>query len=156
MDQQALDQEFVLTPVTSETKWGEDAPKGARAAFARIIKEGANVRRWPRPRVQKTTFLMIANGNVAGHQLSLLKRPRHVRLILTARDSSGSSTARLAAILLAAEDAVGAVLAEESRALLRKAVPTHPGGGPRNPIEDRSNSSLIRRHPEPQHFHRKH
>lgn len=43
MEQQGLDQEFVLTPVSSETQWGADAPKGARAVFSRIIKEGANV-----------------------------------------------------------------------------------------------------------------
>lgn len=43
MEQQALDPEFVSAPVSSETQWGADAPKGARAVFSRIIKEGANV-----------------------------------------------------------------------------------------------------------------
>lgn len=43
MEQQGLDQEFVLTPVSSATQWGADAPKGARAVFSRIIREGANV-----------------------------------------------------------------------------------------------------------------
>ena len=43
MEQQQLDPEFVLAPVSSETQWGADAPKGARAVFSRIIKEGANV-----------------------------------------------------------------------------------------------------------------
>ena len=32
-----------LTPVTLEPQWGTGAPKGARAVFSRIIKEGANV-----------------------------------------------------------------------------------------------------------------
>jgi hypothetical protein len=43
MEPQALDQELVSAPVSSETQWGADAPKGARAVFSRIIKEGANV-----------------------------------------------------------------------------------------------------------------
>ena len=32
-----------MTLVSPETQWGPDAPKGARAVFSRIIKEGANV-----------------------------------------------------------------------------------------------------------------
>lgn len=43
MEQQAMDTELGITPVSSETQWGPDAPKGARAVFSRIIKEGANV-----------------------------------------------------------------------------------------------------------------
>ena len=45
MDQQfnesavAVDQ----TPASPEQQWGPGAPKGARAVFSRIIKEGANV-----------------------------------------------------------------------------------------------------------------
>ena len=30
-------------PVTPERQWGAGAPKGARAVFSRIVKEGANV-----------------------------------------------------------------------------------------------------------------
>ena len=43
MEQQSTDTELGLTPGSSETQWGPDAPKGARAVFSRIIKEGANV-----------------------------------------------------------------------------------------------------------------
>jgi hypothetical protein len=44
MEPQTTDTEVGITaPVSSETQWGPDAPKGARAVFSRIIKEGANV-----------------------------------------------------------------------------------------------------------------
>ncbi len=43
MEQQAMDSELGIPPVSPETQWGADAPKGARAVFSRIIKEGANV-----------------------------------------------------------------------------------------------------------------
>jgi len=43
MEQQAMDAELGIPPVSPETQWGADAPKGARAVFSRIIKEGANV-----------------------------------------------------------------------------------------------------------------
>jgi hypothetical protein len=43
MEQQAMDIDLGVTPVSPETQWGPDAPKGARAVFSRIIKEGANV-----------------------------------------------------------------------------------------------------------------
>lgn len=43
MEQQTLDTELGITFAPSETQWGADAPKGARAVFSRIIKEGANV-----------------------------------------------------------------------------------------------------------------
>jgi hypothetical protein len=38
-----MDTEIGTAPTSSETQWGADAPKGARAVFSRIIKEGANV-----------------------------------------------------------------------------------------------------------------
>ncbi|MFZ0277107.1 MAG: ATP-binding protein [Candidatus Sulfotelmatobacter sp.] len=41
--EQQMDTELGMTPVSPETQWGPDAPKGARAVFSRIIKEGANV-----------------------------------------------------------------------------------------------------------------
>jgi hypothetical protein len=44
MEQQAMDTEIgTTTLITPETQWGADAPKGARAVFSRIVKEGANV-----------------------------------------------------------------------------------------------------------------
>lgn len=43
MEQQTMDTELGMTPSSPETQWGADAPKGARAVFSRIIKEGANV-----------------------------------------------------------------------------------------------------------------
>ena len=43
MEQQTMDTELEITPASPETQWGADAPKGARAVFSRIIKEGANV-----------------------------------------------------------------------------------------------------------------
>ncbi len=43
MEQQTMDAELGITPSSPETQWGADAPKGARAVFSRIIKEGANV-----------------------------------------------------------------------------------------------------------------
>jgi hypothetical protein len=45
MEQQTMDTELG-TPATAavpETQWGADAPKGARAVFSRIMKEGGNV-----------------------------------------------------------------------------------------------------------------
>src|SRR5580700_271092 len=41
--EQQVDTDLGMTPVSPETQWGPDAPKGARAVFSRIIKEGANV-----------------------------------------------------------------------------------------------------------------
>lgn len=41
--EQQIDAELGMTPVSPETQWGPDAPKGARSVFSRIIKEGANV-----------------------------------------------------------------------------------------------------------------
>jgi hypothetical protein len=45
MEHQMLDTELgaATTPLVPETQWGAGAPKGARAVFSRIIKEGANV-----------------------------------------------------------------------------------------------------------------
>ena len=43
MEPQAMDTELGITSVSPETQWGADAPKSARAVFARYIKEGANV-----------------------------------------------------------------------------------------------------------------
>ena len=47
MEQQTMNTELGITPTSSpetpETQWGADAPRGARAVFSRIIKEGANV-----------------------------------------------------------------------------------------------------------------
>lgn len=43
MEQQTTDTELGATPVPLEVQWGANAPKGARAVFSRIIKEGANV-----------------------------------------------------------------------------------------------------------------
>jgi hypothetical protein len=45
MEHQTLDTELgtAATAAASETQWGSAAPKGARAVFSRIIKEGANV-----------------------------------------------------------------------------------------------------------------
>jgi len=43
MEDQTMDTEIGTAPTSSETQWGADAPKGARAVFSRIIKEGANV-----------------------------------------------------------------------------------------------------------------
>src|SRR6266851_4231025 len=41
--EQQMDTELGITPISPETQWGPDAPRGARAVFARIIKEGSNV-----------------------------------------------------------------------------------------------------------------
>ena len=38
MEQQTMDTELGMTPLSSETQWGPDAPKGARAVFSRIKK----------------------------------------------------------------------------------------------------------------------
>jgi len=44
MEQQTMDTEIGGTTLSApETQWGADAPKGARAVFSRIVKEGANV-----------------------------------------------------------------------------------------------------------------
>src|SRR2546426_11532736 len=43
MEQETIDTELGVNPNSPETQWGADAPKGARAVFSRIIKEGANV-----------------------------------------------------------------------------------------------------------------
>lgn len=44
MEQQTMDTELGITTLSSpETQWGADAPRGARAVFSRIIKEGSNV-----------------------------------------------------------------------------------------------------------------
>src|SRR5439155_10914576 len=43
MEQQTMETELGIASVSPETQWGPDAPKGARAVFCRIIKEGANV-----------------------------------------------------------------------------------------------------------------
>lgn len=44
MEQTTIETEVAtISPVTAESQWGVDAPKGARAVFSRIVKEGANV-----------------------------------------------------------------------------------------------------------------
>ena len=43
MEQQTMNSELGIPPASAELQWGVDAPKGARAVFSRIIKEGANV-----------------------------------------------------------------------------------------------------------------
>ena len=43
MEQQTTNSELGVPPASAEPQWGADAPKGARAVFSRIIKEGANV-----------------------------------------------------------------------------------------------------------------
>ena len=43
MEQQTTDTDLGITSVSPEAQWGADAPKPARAVFARYIKEGANV-----------------------------------------------------------------------------------------------------------------
>ena len=43
MEQQTIDTELGIPLTAPETQWGAGAPKGARAVFSRIIKEGANV-----------------------------------------------------------------------------------------------------------------